>query len=163
MRTLAVCMLAVTIAGCSSTVDKDVAEKLVKKVLDKEQIKAAEVSCPSGQPVKEGGSFDCTAVSTVLKIDLVIHVEQQKNPTSELYAEGAGGDYKLVARLDDSVVSRAQFQKAIGPGGDATKCPEVQKLAKVGDTAPCDAMKDGKKVRLIATREASGITFAPAK
>ncbi len=149
-------VLVALLAGCGRSVDKDVAEKLAKKALEKEQMKPTDVSCPEGVSVHVGGTFDCTALSGN-KIDLVVHIKQVDHATSELSAEGGGGDYKLEATLDDGVASRGVFQRGV-PGADVSKCPEAQKLDKVGDTATCDVTVQGAKKKATATRGDKGIS-----
>jgi hypothetical protein len=154
----AVATAALVATGCKRTVDEDVAEKLVKKVLEKDQMKPTDVSCPKGQPVKVGTTFDCTALSGN-KTDVTVHVSEVDHVSRELSAEGGGGDYKLEAAIDDGVVTRGGFQRGI-PGADVSKCPEAQKLDQVGATATCDVTVDGKKTKATATRTDTGVTFA---
>jgi hypothetical protein len=151
----AVATAALTTTGCKRSVDEDVAEKLVKKVLEKDQIKPTDVSCPKDQPVKVGTTFDCTAMSGN-KIDLLVHVSEVDRASGELSAEGGGGAYKLEASIDASVASRGTFQRGV-PGADVSKCAEAQKLDKVGATATCDVTVDGKKTKATATRTDSGV------
>jgi hypothetical protein len=154
----AVATAALTTTGCKRTVDEDVAEKLVKKALEKDQMKPTDVSCPKDQAVKLDTSFDCTALSGN-KIDLIVHVRQVDHVTGELSAEGGGGAYKLEATVDDSVASRGTFQRGF-PGADVSKCVEAQKLDKVGATATCDVTVDGRKQKATATRTDGGIAFS---
>jgi hypothetical protein len=152
---IALALAVVATGGCKHSVDEDVAEKLVKKALEKDQVKPTDVSCPSGEAIQVGGSFDCTALSGN-KVELTVHVTQVAHATSELSAEGGGGDYKLEAALDDSAVTRGEVQRAIA-GADVHTCPEAQKLDKVGATAVCDVTVGGVKKKATATRTDHGV------
>jgi hypothetical protein len=146
------------LAGCKHSVDEDVAEKLVKKVLEKDQLKPTDISCPSGEAIHVGAAFDCTALSGN-KVELTVHVMQVEHAASELSAEGAGGDYKLEASLDDSAVTRGELQRGLA-GADVSKCPEAQKLDKVGATATCDVTIGGAKKKATATRGDHGVDIS---
>src|SRR5438067_10384508 len=101
-------VLIAVLAGCKQSVDHDVAEKLVKKILEREQMKPTDVACPSGQSIATGTTFDCTA-NAAGHVEVVVHVTEVDHTTNDLVAEGAGGDYKLVGELDDSIVTRRRI------------------------------------------------------
>jgi hypothetical protein len=149
-------VLVLLLAACKQSVDHEVAEKLVKKVLEKEQIKApTEVSCPSSQPIQVGTQFDCTA-NAAGHVEITLHLtEVDHTSPDDIVAEGAGGDYRLVATLDDAIVTRRRIAAAI-PGADASKCPEAQKL-KPGDTATCDVTIGTAKKKAAIKRSDAGV------
>ena len=149
--------IVVLVAACKQSVDHETAEKLVKKVLEREQIKPTDVACPSGQSIAVGTTFDCTANATG-HVEVVVHVTEVDHTTNDIVAEGAGGEYKLIAELDAGIVTRRRIATAI-PNADASKCPEAQKL-KVGDVASCDVMigTDHKKATFKRTDQGVEIT-----
>ena len=51
-------------AGCGSadTIDHKKAEELARKVADSGRVRLKSVSCPSGQKLKKGATFDCDLV-----------------------------------------------------------------------------------------------------
>ncbi len=148
-------LLVVLAAGCKQSVDNDVAEKLVKKILEREQMKPTDVSCPKNQPIAVGTTFDCTA-NAAGHVEVVVHVTEVDHTTEELSAEGAGGDYKLVGAVDDGIVSRRRIAQ-VAPGVDASKCAEAQKLAKVGDVSSCEVTLDGQKKHASSKRTDKGV------
>ena len=153
-----VLVLVMFLAACKQSVDHDTAEKLVKKVLEREQMKPTDVACPDGSPTTVGTTFDCTANATG-HVEVLVHVSVVDHTTSDLVAEGAGGDYKLVATVDDSIVSRRRIGQ-LAPGVDASKCAEAQKLAKAGDVSTCEVTLDGKKLHANSKRTDAGVTIS---
>jgi len=150
-------VLILALAACKQTVDHEVAEKLVKKILEREQMKPTDVACPKGQPVSIGTTFDCTANATG-HVEVLVHVTEVDHTTEDIVAEGAGGDYKLVGAVDDSIVSRTRIAHA-APGVDASKCAEAQKLAKAGDILTCEVTLDGQKKKAVSKRTDKGVVI----
>ncbi len=144
-----IAVAALALGGCKRQIDKDKCEKAIANALVDRGFDAT-VTCPSGEAVKKGATFNCDAVAkdgTKLAIE-VIQDDDEGNVTFRT---------KDGSLVDTSKIVK-EAQAKLGPTAKIA-CPKrAVLLAKKGDTTDCTIDTNGAKSTLVITldNETSG-------
>ena len=144
---LALCA-APLFAGCAKTFDNKEMEGSIQKDATTQGIKLASVSCPAGQPMKEGAKFACTCTDT-------------KGTTGDIdvYVPNSHGRFEWKLRnkfmrmniVGDSL--EANLSKKLNQVVDVV-CPEENILIKKGVSFSCDVKVGSKMEKITLTAKA---------
>ena len=139
---------AALLAGCTKTFDNKEMQDKIQKDAAAQGIKLASVTCPAGQPMKEGAKFDCTCTDT-----------KGTTGTIQVDVPNSHGrfEWKLQSKfmrmnvVGDSL--EANLSKKLNQVVDVV-CPQDNILVKKGVSFSCDVKVGSKTEKITLTAKA---------
>jgi len=136
------------LAGCNKTFDNKEMEGSIQKDVSKQGLNLASVSCPPGQPMKEGTKFQCTCTDkkgTQGAIDVLVP------NSSGRFEWQLKNKFMRMNIVGDSL--EANLGKKLNAVVDVV-CPEENILIKKGVSFSCDVKVGAKTEQITLTAKA---------
>lgn len=135
-------LLAVFAVACfAKKLDNKKIEQNIQNELSTKGVAMKSISCPAGQAVTAGVTFDCTGVDSDGET-LVFHVKETDGSGS--FKWEMDGMILNLAKIGDSIEAK------VGKNADV-QCPEKSVIVKVGHSFQCNVDITGKSHKVLLT------------